>query len=898
MDRIQSLRFKSDFFTAWDFAGQNYLYYLHTLFLSPRSIYLLLVDLTIEDLQRDIEPRHRDDRHIAHAKLGVPTTYMGVYEFWLNAIYSVTKKGSINELYIAAKVIFVFSKADKVENPEVIARNHLQSIKEHMCNKNNSYSLVHEDDDLFLLSCKMDSLYFKNLLKLKATIKRLSDQVAFEEPIPIKWLKLANSILRAEESILDKPHIEELAKMSMCLKDLPIFLHFFNEIGLLFYKEGKIIIGIQQFLDLIYHIMFPKVVKDMTEQTCRDIDTCINKGILSHKLFIILLESVGLFKLKIPVLELLSFYGILLQNENKEEGYYVPYLLTSSSHELSQDFSERNLVSRFFVYFPDLFLPASVFFSIIAKCLQRHVQLKISKITKYTIGFDCAIFHVSRSLLVYFNFIPDHTKILIFFYCIDPSDSDPSTHSELNSDIIHYLIFLQLSIIKIQSILIPWCNLAKIIFVCDSCNTLSLFDKKDKPTCSLDTVLAVTNLTFGKRFCCGNQLIQVTEYAKTIYSISYHKYQTYDNSLLAHFILDKDNREIFFKHLNWRQLSDVLFLYGLITDRSYCIINDDYNISLETSEILLMEMVNNSPYWASKFCHALDTERRDIGHRKLLDLIEIYFEEKKTIDHKTESFLQGFSRVYKMDKQRHGIALIVNIESFEDGEKHPLREGSRYDVASLVCLFNFIQYDTRVYKNLTRKEYIRAQRVIQSLDHSQYDSFFCVIMSHGNEKGEVIFSNNKPLSKCKIVNEFSPRYCKGLESKPKIFIFQACRGTQGNIEGLNSDDEQFQQNLLPICSESYNSQSIPIYNKPNQQVAQDLGIDIFIGDSTLDKYVSYRTKHEGTYFIQSFCSVMQSCINMEFTHIMIEVRKKVFQLSNIYRQCTEDTNRLQKQVYF
>ena len=902
LNRIKSLRCKTDFFTAWDFAGQNYLYCFHSLFLSPRSVYLLLVDLTIKDLNDEIEPRHRDDRHEERSKTGVPKTYLEVYEFWLNAIYSVSKTGLTNGYYIAAKIIFVFSKADDVkENADDRANDHLKTIKSHMYRKNNAFSLVHEDNGMFILSCKSNSPYFGNLTKLKSTIKLLSDKVAFKEPIPIKWLNLANKILREEQPIIKKSRIQCLADNSNCSDRLHHFLQLFNDIGFFFYKQDKIIVNVQKLLDLIYSILFPKFVK------CEKLKTQnkLQVSQLSESCFENIIGRLKLTNLRDSFLELLLLYGILIRCEGEEGGekkfFYVPYLLTGSLNDLMEEFACYKMNSLFFIFFPDGFLPASLYFTLLSNCFIRNKENQY----KPHLGFDCAIFYVCKYLLVSFEFSKDHTNILVSFLT---DNSQSFEEDERNLQIIDYLKFLQLSLVEIQTSLIPCGNLAQLMFVCDNCNTLSRLENGEKSVCSLDVVFS-TNVpeffsesdlaksqsdplisTVGKGICCDSQLVKVSEYIRSTKFYSDNCQQNYDNDILANFIWENQNK--FKQHLNWRKLSEALYSYGLITIQRYSeIINKNISIK-ERSNDFLLDLSHKGPLWAVKFfltiCNNRNTEHETLVNfiRNKCPKFQRPVSEKRSDQCDPGTSMKTISPVmYRMNRNRHGIAFIVNIEAFEDGGNYAIREGSNHDLASLISLFEIIQYDIKIYKDVSRKEFVKAIKSIQSMDHSMYDSFFCVIMSHGNNKGEVIFSNNKPLSKCKIVKEFSPGYCEGLKSKPKIFIFQACRGSQGNTLG-NGCPKDTGECLGKMSDQQVASATI------------GASIDYFIGDSTVDQHVSFRMKSEGTYYIQSFCRVMQSCSNMEFTHIMIEVRRKVCLISGENQQCTEDTNRLQKLVYF
>ena len=245
-----------------------------------------------------------------------------------------------------------------------------------------------------------------------------------------------------------------------------------------------------------------------------------------------------------------------------------------------------------------------------------------------------------------------------------------------------------------------------------------------------------------------------------------------------------------------------------------------------------------------------------------------------------------------MNKRPHGIAFIVNIEKFREGSDYEPRTGSKCDVDSLKSVFNYLHYQTEILENLTRKDFLRNLKDIRGRSHSQYDSFICVIMSHGNKYGQIIFSDDKPLSKDKIVGEFSSGYCNDLKEKPKIFLFQACRGT--SVKTMTREHVEKNPNeiiLQDVCHGRSRTQTL------DSTITTD-STDIFIANSTIQEYVSYRNTEMGSYFIQSFCSVMDSCKEMEFLHIMVEVRRRVMLISEENKQCTEDLNRLSKQVYF
>ena len=61
--------------------------------------------------------------------------------------------------------------------------------------------------------------------------------------------------------------------------------------------------------------------------------------------------------------------------------------------------------------------------------------------------------------------------------------------------------------------------------------------------------------------------------------------------------------------------------------------------------------------------------------------------------------------------------------------------------------------------------------------HTDADAFICVVMSHGNSQGILRTSDWQQLdSRQDIVAEFDGESWPVMIGKPKIFLFQMCRG--------------------------------------------------------------------------------------------------------------------------
>ncbi|KAL6487818.1 hypothetical protein MHYP_G00044440 [Metynnis hypsauchen] len=73
-------------------------------------------------------------------------------------------------------------------------------------------------------------------------------------------------------------------------------------------------------------------------------------------------------------------------------------------------------------------------------------------------------------------------------------------------------------------------------------------------------------------------------------------------------------------------------------------------------------------------------------------------------------------------------------------------------------------------------------------DHTDADCFVCVFLSHG--EGSHVFARDDKVDIKEIIALFRGDQCKSLVGKPKIFIFQACRGdiTDNAVTGMALDE--------------------------------------------------------------------------------------------------------------
>ena len=133
------------------------------------------------------------------------------------------------------------------------------------------------------------------------------------------------------------------------------------------------------------------------------------------------------------------------------------------------------------------------------------------------------------------------------------------------------------------------------------------------------------------------------------------------------------------------------------------------------------------------------------------------------------------STKYKMDHENRGIALVVNMLNYGDPNPFKLaeRKWSINDVKNLRTTLEYLEFDFKLCQNFTKTQVEQVVQEQASINHEKSDCFLCVVMSHGNQD-KIVTSDNRGMSFEEIMAPI--KACISLNGKPKMFLFQACRG--------------------------------------------------------------------------------------------------------------------------
>ncbi|XP_012269448.2 caspase-3 [Athalia rosae] len=215
---------------------------------------------------------------------------------------------------------------------------------------------------------------------------------------------------------------------------------------------------------------------------------------------------------------------------------------------------------------------------------------------------------------------------------------------------------------------------------------------------------------------------------------------------------------------------------------------------------------------------------------------------------------------YDMRTEPRGLVLIINNISFPHREEG--RQGAEHDEKNLKDLFLQMGFEVIPKRNKTSHE---IQEILKTFSQNpklrHVSSMFVIVMSHGGQKidsdsrttdsDSVVFgTDERTIPVSKILNLFTATSCENMCRKPKIFIFQTCRGdkTQQLVNATtvpmgrcSSDAGQSVESKPPAVPAGYRDFS-----------------DMLVAYSTLPGFEANRDKLTGSWYIQAFCEVMMN----------------------------------------
>lgn len=293
--------------------------------------------------------------------------------------------------------------------------------------------------------------------------------------------------------------------------------------------------------------------------------------------------------------------------------------------------------------------------------------------------------------------------------------------------------------------------------------------------------------------------------------------------------------------------------------------------------------------------------------------------------------------VYNLSYKYPGFCIIINnkefYHQFDDDESVPLsnRPGSDIDQNNLIGIFEkHLKFKTHVYEDRTKGEMIELVNNLGQDNFSEFGMLVVVIMSHGKENS-VYGTDGIPVSLDELKKPFEATRCPSLAGKPKLFLIQACQGSEKQeyvfSDGPNSSKLMDQkENPHDACKKNDNSSESSMSSamadskspksstnsKPNIGVnlkpkdfskAIPNAADFFFSFASVQGFESYRTSSGGSWYVSAVCNQISKWAEREhFADLHMRIAREVGERYGInkdshVKQMVEYKSTLSKKVY-
>ena len=187
-----------------------------------------------------------------------------------------------------------------------------------------------------------------------------------------------------------------------------------------------------------------------------------------------------------------------------------------------------------------------------------------------------------------------------------------------------------------------------------------------------------------------------------------------------------------------------------------------------------------------------------------------------------------------MERRPRGICVIINNVNFLDNTK---REGAEVDERELKNLFEELFFTVSVRNDLKWDEMRKVAAEFAAKDHRQSDGFVFIVMSHGGERDVIYGVGGRGITTEDLMSEFKAANCPTLQSKPKMFFIQTCRGSMEESSSVNPSSSN-------RCKDAFTPDS----TLPKSVCPQEA--DFLLAFSAAPGYVAWRNRKHGSQFVQ------------------------------------------------
>ncbi|XP_052813150.1 uncharacterized protein LOC128240533 [Mya arenaria] len=417
---------KIGFISMWDFAGQYIFYATHQVFLTPRAVYLLVLDLT-----KDLDDFVIDEEFPLEAPEMQGRLVKDYGNFWMRSIHTFC-----GEVPGHPPVILVGTKSSEMnleqgQTVESAAGKYFEKFRMML---ENSPVAEHLQPEQFAVECSIDD---KEIDRLKEAIVEVAKrQMHWNQEIPGKWLPLERALskLGGEKRIISLDEVNSLdGEMDVRIKDseeIVLFLRFHHAVGSLIYFDDEELAGyvvldpqwiIDAFKSLITAQQFCKLRpqlrtlwKNLQEKAClhdKLIDEIWREDREGH-----FMEHRDILLSYMEKLDIIARPKVKLEDGQKQEidFYFVPSLLRMKGQKDVSDLDKGKISERtpnLCFAFQEGFIPPMVFQRMLGACLSRYTIFR--KVDEDQIFCDLGVFYLDSQHCFIFWLEDDVMKVRV-----------------------------------------------------------------------------------------------------------------------------------------------------------------------------------------------------------------------------------------------------------------------------------------------------------------------------------------------------------------------------------------------------------------------------------------------------------------------------------------------------
>ena len=252
------------------------------------------------------------------------------------------------------------------------------------------------------------------------------------------------------------------------------------------------------------------------------------------------------------------------------------------------------------------------------------------------------------------------------------------------------------------------------------------------------------------------------------------------------------------------------------------------------------------------------------------------------------------STPYKMRTDGiHGYAVVINNIQIDGREE---RLGANFDSTNMSRTLTNLGYkllENKVHENCTAYGIMEIIKRAANMDHTDYDSFICCLMSSG-DSGYLYGTDDERVYLTEIQKQIVE--CQSLVGKPKIFFIQTCgQGIATRYPGLPDAQK------IPLDDDDHSDKNCAFVPKE---------CDVFFGFATSPGTKACRFTDSGSWYIIELCRAFKNYPNEDLMTIVqvahhevstgreyVYIRDEDGEIKH-YRQSPQLVSTLIRKVYF